>query len=138
MRVEKFDRNKVWSVALFDADAGYKYLKRFQFEPSQKRVNFLGDNPKSELILITDTFYPRIQVVFGGMYANREPVEIDVDEFIGIKGVKAKGKRIHTWEIKSIEELEPTRFPEIPPEEEKTDVEPETSDEENDGQMMLF
>jgi topoisomerase-4 subunit A len=139
MCVEKFDRDKIWSVALFDADAGYKYLKRFQFETSLKRIDFLGDNPKSELILITDTFYPRLQVVFGGTHVNREPIVIDVDEFIGVKGVKAKGKRIHTWEIKSIEELEPIRFPEAPPEEElgEDDLEPEAS-EENNGQMMLF
>ena len=139
--VEKFDRNKVWSVALFDADAGYKYLKRFLFEPSQKHVNFLGDHPKSELLLITDTVYPRIKVIFGGVDNRREPIEIDVEEFIGIKGIKAKGKRIHTWEIETVEEIEPLRFPEL--EKQKDVVEDETQDsgepgEDENGQMKLF
>ncbi len=137
MLVEKFDREKIWSVALFDADAGFDYLKRFQFEPSQKHVNFLGDNPKSELLLITDVVYPRIKVTFGGADKRREPVEMDVEEFIGVKGIKAKGKRIHTWERETIEELEPMRFPEEPKVAAPEDEQEEQEDEEN-GQMKLF
>jgi topoisomerase-4 subunit A len=75
-------------------------------------VNFLSDNPKSELLLITDTVYPRIKVTFGGVDERRESIEIEVEEFIGVKGIKAKGKRIHTWEIKTVEEIEPLHFPE--------------------------
>ncbi len=138
MLVEKFDREKIWSVALFDADAGYDYLKRFQFEPSQKHINFLTDNPKSELLLITDVAYPRIKVTFGGAVdKRREPMEIDVEEFIGVKGIKAKGKRIHTWEREAIEELEPLRFPEEPKEIAPEDETTEQNDDET-GQMKLF
>ncbi len=139
--VEKFDKNKVWSVALFDADAGYDYLKRFQFEASQKHVNFLGDNPKSELLLITDVVYPRINVIFGGADKRREPIIIDVEEFIGVKGIKAKGKRIHTWEIEKIEEIEPLRFPEPEVSQNINDGETDASDEQEEdenGQMKLF
>jgi topoisomerase-4 subunit A len=38
-------------------------------------------------------------------------MEIDADQFIGIKGYDARGKRLATWEIAKIEELEPLRFP---------------------------
>ena len=134
--VEKFDQNKVWSVALYDADAEYKYLKRFVMEPSVKPVRFLGENPKSELILISDTYYPRFEVSFGGNDAHREPVVIDVEEFIGIKGVKAKGKRIHTWDIAEIKEIEPLRFPQV--EETKAEELEEEADDDNDGQISLF
>ncbi len=41
--IEKFDANKVWSAALFDADQGYPYLKRFTFESTSRRLNYLGD-----------------------------------------------------------------------------------------------
>ena len=134
--VEKFDQNKVWSVALYDADAEYKYLKRFLMEPSVKPVRFLGENPKSELILISDTYYPRFEVSFGGNDAHREPIVIDVEEFIGIKGVKAKGKRIHTWDIAEIKEIEPLRFPQV--EETKAEEPEEEADDDNDGQISLF
>lgn len=89
------------------------------------------------MILITDTVFPRIKVTFGGINKDKEPLIIDVDEFIGVKGLKAKGKRIHTWEISKIEEIEPIRFPEPPKEEESENEEP-LDDEEENGQMSLF
>ena len=46
------------------------------------------------------------------MDAIRPAEEIDAEQFIGQKSFKAKGKRLTTWKIESIEELEPTRFPE--------------------------
>ena len=111
--IEKYDANKVWSAALYDADQqGYPYLKRFTFEASARKLNFLGENKQNQLILITDVVYPRIQVTFGGNDAFREALEIDVEDFIGIKSYKAKGKRITTFAVEQISELEPVRFPE--------------------------
>ncbi|MBR4840184.1 MAG: DNA gyrase/topoisomerase IV subunit A [Paludibacteraceae bacterium] len=136
--VEKFSESKVWTVALFDADAGYKYIKRFQFEPTKKSVNFLGENPKSTLILITDTVYPRIKVTFGGSDQHHEPQIIDVDGFIGVKGLKAKGKRINTWDIAQIEEIEPIRFPEEPKPEEVEETEESEEGKDDNGQLSLF
>lgn len=135
-KVEKFNIRKVWSVALFDADAGYAYLKRFEMEQTKKPVNFIGDNPKSKMLFITDTPYPRLQISFGGAAANREPLIIDVDEFIGVKGIKAKGKRIHTWEVAKVEELEPLRQPDPEPEPvEEEDVNESIVDD--DGQLSI-
>ena len=81
-----------------------------------RRQNFLSENPKSQLLLITDVFYPRFRVTFGGNDAFREPTEIDVETFVGVKGFRAKGKRITTLTLASIEELEPLRQPEPKPE----------------------
>lgn len=134
--IEKFEPEKVWTVALYDANEKYKYLKRFVFEPTNKKLSFIGDNPKSELLFITDTYYPRLQVTFGGGDSFREPMEIDAEEFIGVKRFTAKGKRIHTWEIAKIEELEPLRFPEP---EEVVEEETESEDFSDDsGQISLF
>lgn len=112
LRLEKFDADKVWTVALHDAGQGYPYLKRFQFEPSARRQRFAGGDDKSSVILMTDVVYPRIKVTFGGADAVRPEIEIDAEEFIGVKSFKAKGKRISNYSIDSIEELKPTRFPE--------------------------
>lgn len=117
IRIEKFDSNKVWSVALYDAEQKYNYLKRFQLEPSQKPQSFLGDNPESKLILLTDVDFPRVEVLFGGNDAFREPLVVDAEEFIGVKSYKAKGKRLSTFTVETIKELEPVRFAE--PKEEK-------------------
>ena len=161
LRIEKYQPDKVWTVVLYDADQqGYPYLKRFVVEASKRKQNFLGENANSQLLILTDTVYPLIKVVFGGNDAYREPIEIDAEQFIAVKGFKAKGKRISTWSIGSIEELEPQRFPEPEETEEAEDTEEteeaeitdegdeqETSDspeapsdiyKEEDGQLSLF
>ena len=111
--IEKFDANKVWSVALYDAEQKFYYLKRFQFEASQKIQNYLGENNGSRLMLMTDVDYPRLEVVFGGSDTYREALVIDAEEFIGVKSFKAKGKRLTTYEVETINELEPLRFKEV-------------------------
>ena len=148
--IEKFDETKVWSVALFDADQGYAYLKRFTFEATEKPLNFLGDNPESQLFLLTDVVFPRVKVIFGGNDDFREPLEIDVEEFIGVKSYKAKGKRLSNFEVKTVEELEPLRFPEPVAESQETmtvQIDDENGDtplsnadlrDEITGQMKLF
>ena len=150
LRIEKFDGRKVWSAALFDADQGYTYLKRFPLEASEKPLSFIGENPESQLFLLSDMVFPRVKVIFGGNDAYREPLVIDVEEFIGVKSYKAKGKRINNFEVQTVEELEPTRFPEPEPEQEETmkvEIEDENGDsqisdedlrDEITGQMKLF
>ncbi len=108
----KFDSSTIWTVALNDATQGYPYLKRFKFEPSAKHQRFVGEDAKSEIILMTDIMYPRFEIKFGGTDEVRGSIEIDADEFIGVKSFKAKGKRISTFEIAEIIELQPTRLPE--------------------------
>ena len=154
LKIEKYDPEKVWTVALVDADQqGYRYIKRFVMEASAKKVGFIGENPESRLLLISDNVYPRFKVVFGGADKSKPAMEIDVEEFIGVKGIKAKGKRISTFEVGEVIELEPTRWPEPeeedaePEDEESQDGAPDTNDgDDNDsdvldeltGQMKLF
>ena len=114
--IEKFDAGKVWTLALYDASLRYPYLKRFTFEPSAKPQRFVGNEPESKILLLTDTPYPRLEVEFGGADSVRPPVEIDAEEYIAVKSFKAKGKRISNYTIGEIRELEPTRFPESEPE----------------------
>ena len=80
LSIEKFDANKVWTAALYDADQKYYYLKRFQLEAGSRKQNFLGENPKSHLMLLTDEAYPRIEVVFGGHDAFRAQLVHDAVE----------------------------------------------------------
>ncbi|SEA89384.1 topoisomerase-4 subunit A [Xylanibacter ruminicola] len=112
LRIEKYDADKVWTAVLYDADnQGYPYLKRFQMDATKKKQNWLSDNPASQLLLLTDTAYPRLQVTYGGADAFRGSEEIDAEQFIAVKGYKAKGKRLTTYALESIEELEPQLDP---------------------------
>jgi topoisomerase-4 subunit A len=113
LRIEKYDADKIWTAILYDADnQGYPYIKRFQMDATKKKQNWLSENPASQLILLTDTCYPRIQIVYGGADAFRGTEEIDAEQFIAVKGYKAKGKRLTIYALEAITELEPTRFPE--------------------------
>ena len=132
--IEKYDADKVWTAVLYDADnQGYPYLKRFQMDATKKKQNWLSDNPASQLLLLTDTPYPRLQVTYGGADAFRGSEEIDAEQFIAVKGYKAKGKRLTTYALESIKELEPTRFPEPPAETADADTEPEEEDLDPDA-----
>ena len=141
--MEKFDPNKIWTAALYDADQqNYPYLKRFCFEASNRKQNYLGENKNNRLILLTDEYYPRLEVIFGGHDNFRDPLNIDADEFIAVKGF--------TYAVETINELEPTRFPEPSqeqqevPEEEPENLDPDSGKSEGDiideitGQMKLF
>ena len=149
--LEKFDPHKVWTAALYDADQqNYPYLKRFCFESTSRKQNYLGDNKNNRLILLTDESYPRLEVVFGGHDNFREPLVLEAEEFVAVKGFKAKGKRLTTYTVDTVNELEPLRFPEPVPEEvEEPKEEPENLDPDNGkseedirdeltGQMKLF
>ncbi|WP_033149112.1 DNA gyrase/topoisomerase IV subunit A [Prevotella sp. P6B1] len=151
LRIEKYDADKVWTAILYDADnQGYPYLKRFQMDASKKKQNWLSDNPSSQLILLTDTPFPRLLVTYGGVDAFRGSEEIDAEQFIAVKGFKAKGKRLTTYQLENIEELEPTRFPEPVSEpkedegEEEENLDPDAGKSEQQvrdeitGQLNLF
>ena len=134
-RIEKFDPDKVWTLALYDSSLGFHYLKRFQFEPTSKPQRFAGADSTSRVLVLTDTVFPRLEVKFGGHDSVRPSLEIDAEEFISVKGYKAKGKRISNFEIESITELEPIRFPE-PKEEIPEIVEEDHPDEEIPQQVV--
>ena len=139
LRVEKYDEHKVWTAVLFDADQqGFPYVKRFTIErASQSRpASFIGENPNSRFVLLTDQVYPRIRVNYGGTDDFRDPLEIDVESFIGVKSYKAKGKRITTLAVDRIEELEPLRMPE-PEAEETTESSEADGKEETDTTQTI-
>ena len=149
--IEKYRSGKTWTAIVYDADQKYYYLKRFLMEASARKQSFLGENPKNRLMLLTDEAYPRVEVVFGGHDSFREALVIDVDEFTVVRGFKAKGRRVSSYEIASFNELEPNRLPEAasPESESEASSQVEETDEEEPqshtdildeitGQMNLF
>lgn len=117
LRIEKFRPGTVWTAILNDADQGYPYIKRFTFEPSARHQRWLGDNDKSTLIALSDAPGARFEVTFGGGDSFRPPVEIVASEFIAVKSFKAKGKRLTTFTVGSVTELEPLDTGDDTPEE---------------------
>ena len=105
LRIEKFNSQKVWTLALFDAaQQNFLYLKRFMMEPaaSSRHQSFMGESQDSQLLLLTDAAHPLLTVTFGGADAFRDPLEIDATEFVAVKGFKAKGKRVTTCQVQEV------------------------------------
>jgi len=120
LSIEKFHPGKVASVVYFDAEQGFYYVKRFQIEINGgKPCRFIGDEPNNKLVSVTWVTYPRLEIEFGGERNSRENEIVEVAEFIGVKSYKAKGKRLSSYEVKDIHELEPIiKDEDIKPEEE--------------------
>lgn len=131
-RIEKYDEQKIWTACLFDFDQnGYAYIKRFPLEASARQhQTFLGENEKNQLILLTDTAHPHLLVKMGGNDDFREPMDIEAEDFIGVKSYKAKGKRLTTFTVESVTELEPTRIDEPAPEPSNEEAEDGNDDTE--------
>jgi topoisomerase-4 subunit A len=152
LRIEKFRPGQVFTAILNDADQGYPYLKRFAFEPSAKKQRYLGENEKSTLIMLSDELGARFEIKFAAPDDYREPLIIDADSFIAVKSLKARGKRLTTYALGEVTELEPN--PDVTPAEpidggeaegddnEREILEPDRSDDEvRDeiiGQERLF
>ena len=131
LRIEKNEPRKIWTAVYYDADQKYHYIKRFSIEEDQKRENILGENPKNELLLLTDTYYPRLLIGRQEKGGELRTTEIDVEEFALVKSVRARGKRIASYLIDQVEELPPLKeSPIFEPEydEPTSEAEPEEAD----------
>ncbi|MDE6702159.1 MAG: DNA gyrase/topoisomerase IV subunit A [Muribaculaceae bacterium] len=149
--IEKFRPKHVWTALLNDADQGYPYIKRFTFEASHKQQRDLGENENSTLIALSDKPGAMFKITFGAPDDFREPLIVDAEEFIGVKSFKAKGKRLTTYAIESVKELEPKHVEETDEDEEtqiaddldmRDDVDEDRSDDEVrdeiTGQQRIF
>lgn len=128
LRIEKFDPDKVWTLALYDSTLGAPYLKRFTFEATAKPQRFVGTEPSSRILLLTDTVDPDLVLEYNG--TDRPATPIDAAEFIAVKSFKAKGKRLTTVADITIREI-PKPEPEIT-EESQQPEEPENTEEHQD------
>ena len=116
-RIEKFDSEKVWSLAMWNADLGYYYGKRFQMDAQAKLQNMLGENSDSKMTILTDREEAIFRITF--VDETKPAIEVQMSEFIEAKSPKAKGKRFSTLDIAKIEDItpEPEPEPEIEPNE---------------------
>ncbi len=109
LRIEKFDADKVWSLAMWNADLGYYYGKRFQLDAQPKSQNMLGDNSSSRIVILTDRDKAMFRLVFTD--DTKPDMDIIMSDFIDVKSPKAKGKRFSTLDITRIEDITPVHEP---------------------------
>ena len=137
--IEKFRPGKVYSVIYWDAEQKYYYLKRFTVEESEKPQCFINEDAESKLISLTEVDYPRFEIFFGGKNKGRDNKIIEVAEFIGIKSYKAKGKRMTSYMVENIKEIESVikKEAEITKEEKSDEEPPPPAIHDDPAQMKL-
>lgn len=137
LRIEKFDPDKIWSLALWNADQKYYYAKRFSLadDANFKPQSMLGDNKDSHIVLLSDREEATFRVLFAD--ETREPLEVVMADFIDAKSPKAKGKRLTTLDVVRIEDItpEPVEEPadETPAGDEPAEEKPESTTTEIEG-----
>ena len=101
------------------------YVKIFSFDVSDNTpVSFISEAKGSYLVAISDDLHPQFEITFGGKNVNRDPEQVDAEEFIAKKGLQAKGKKVSALDVKSVVFIEPLHKPE-------DDVVPQESEAEN-------
>ena len=157
LKIEKLDTAKTYTAVYYDGKPECFYIKRFSFDVSDNTLqSFISDEKGSYLVALSDDRHPQIEITFGGRHEYRQPEDIDAEEFIGKKGIQAKGKKASQYEIKEIRFIEPLHKPEDDMEEavdiqnastvpgDATDIAEETGndagreEDESDEQLSLF
>jgi topoisomerase-4 subunit A len=110
--IEKWNPEKPLSAVYFDSDKKLYMIKRFLVEKSTKPVEFVPEGEEFQLELVASDWKPRIQINYrkkpGEDEAQTE--EINVEEFIGVKGVKAKGNILTKETVNTIDLLDPVPY----------------------------
>ncbi len=126
--LRKKKEGMVLTAVFFDAEQGFQYLKRFEPEANGKATSFIGDDPLNKLILVSHEPNPLLKLNLAA--TARKPAateEIDAGSFIAVKSCKARGKRLSTCEIESVEWLAPLQKDET---ETEPDIQSETIPQE--------
>ena len=123
LRIEKLDEGKTYTALYWDGAAKAFYIKRFSFTVSDNTpLSFISDARGSYLVALSDDAWPQVRVTFSGKYAHREPEIIDAESFIAKKGLAAKGKKCHAYDLGKVEFIEPLQKEEPEAEEEPEDM----------------
>ncbi len=130
VELRKYNPQAILTVLYRSAD-GYPYLKRFIPEPADRKTAILDDDG-SMLISFTFDYYPRLEVVYNPESGKKIASEIiEVEDFIGVKSIKAKGKRVTTFAVDAYNWLSPLK-PDPEPSDEPEDPEDQESSEIDD------
>ena len=113
LEICKLDQGRTYTALYYDGAAESFYIKRFSFDISDNTpVSFISESKGSYLVAISSDRFPRVELIFGGKHAHREPEIFEAEPFIAKKGLAAKGKKASSYELKSVSFTDPLPEPE--------------------------
>ncbi|ARV13890.1 DNA gyrase/topoisomerase IV subunit A [Polaribacter sp. SA4-12] len=108
--LEKWKPNKPISAIYFDGEKERYYVKRFLMDTADKEETFISEHPKSQLEIVSTDYRPLAEIQYSKRSLENE--EVNFEEFIAIKGIKAQGNQLTTDKIKNVNLLESLHFEE--------------------------
>jgi len=107
--IEKWNPHKAISAIYYDGTKKEYYVKRFTPDLAGKKVLFISEHEDSFLERAVLDKYPIVEMTFAKVKGGTEKAneQINLHEFIAIKGVKALGNRLSPFKVKNIEFLNP-------------------------------
>jgi topoisomerase-4 subunit A len=127
--VERYEAGKIYNVCYFDKEQGYYYMKRFQLEQTDKLQYFLDEDGSCRFECISGAKGVKLELTYKGAHENRPADIVDVEEFVGVKSCKAKGKRLTTYDVATLTFIEPEVVEPEPADEEPIDEDIESTEE---------
>ncbi|WP_299248185.1 DNA gyrase/topoisomerase IV subunit A [uncultured Lacinutrix sp.] len=120
--MEKWIPKKPISAVYFDGEKEKHYVKRFVIENESREESFITEHEKSQLEIVSTDWKPMAEIVFVKERGKdrRENEEINIEEFISVKGITALGNQLTKHKINQVNLLEPLPYDE--PEEVSVEV----------------
>jgi len=110
--LEQWIPEKPISIIYFDGEKERYFLKRFYIENENKPESVITDHPNSHLEMALTDWRPLVDIEFVKERGKdrRDNLQVDVESFIAVKGIKALGNQLTTHGVKSIDRLDPLPF----------------------------
>ena len=114
LTVVKWDPKTAISAVYWEGEKQQYQVKRFLAEPAKDAVLFITEHPDSKLVVHSLVPHARVKMSFDKRSNPREDEEVDLDDFIAVKGVKALGNRLTPFKVKDLDLLDPVFVPMTP------------------------
>ncbi len=108
IHIEKLDPDKIITIVYHNNVVNVNYIKRFQIEEGIKSIEFI--NPKTDTLLKYSLDHLPILEIILLKKTGKVTESININEFIGVKSYKAKGKKLSTFDTKVSKFLDPLPY----------------------------
>src|SRR5690606_30344489 len=110
--LEKWIPKKPISVIYFEGEKERYYVKRFFVEQEGKEELVITSHPKSHLEIVSTDWKPVVEIEFTKERGKdrKDNWELNLEEFISIKGITALGNQLTKDKVNQINLLEPIPF----------------------------
>ncbi|WP_136480652.1 DNA gyrase/topoisomerase IV subunit A [Cognatitamlana onchidii] len=110
--LEKWVPKKPISVVYYNGEKELYYVKRFLIEQEGREESFISDHPNSQLEIVSTDWRPMAEVVYAKERGKdrKDNLEINLEEFIAIKGITALGNQLTKEKINQVNLLDPLPY----------------------------